>query len=63
MLFICIIQDKVIVDVIFNEKWGTQDGFIYARDYNNFNDDNEELLNEYIFIPNKKYQIITLEKK
>ena len=47
-------QDKVTVDGIFNEKWGTQEGYIYARDYNNFNQDNEELLNEHVFIPNKQ---------
>ena len=47
-------QDKVTVNDIFNEKWGTQEGYIYARDYNNFNGDNEELLNEHVFIPNKK---------
>ena len=47
-------QDKVTVDGIFNEKWGTEEGYIYARDYNNFNNDNEELLNEHVFIPNKK---------
>ena len=47
-------QDKVTVDGIFNEKWGTEEGYIYARDYNNFNNDNEELLNQHVFIPNKK---------
>ena len=56
-------QDKVTVDGIFNEKWGTQEGYIYARDYNNFNQDNEELLNEHVFLPNKQILMDFIREK
>ena len=56
-------QDKVTVNDIFNEKWGTPEGFIYARDYNNFNQDNEELLNEHVFLPNKQILMDFIREK
>ena len=56
-------QDKIKPDEIFNENWKKNKSFIFCKDYNNFNNDNQILKNEHIYINNKTILIDFLKSK
>ena len=56
-------QDKIKSSEIFDENWEKNNSFIFCKDYNNFNNDNQELKNEHIYISNKNILIDFLKSK
>ena len=56
-------QDKVKPDDIFNENWKNNESFAFCRDYNNFNNDNQDLKEEHCYINNKTILIDYLKSK
>ena len=54
-------QDKTVPNDIFNEEWEKNVSFAFCQDYNNFNKDNNELLEEHCYI-NKKTILIDFIK-
>ena len=56
-------QDKVVVEDIYTEKWNNNEEYIFCTDFNNFNNDNPEMLKELCFVNNKKTLIEFIQSK
>ena len=55
-------QDKVSVDDIFN-NWNNDNSYLYCNDYGNFNEDNENLNKDHIFLNEKKILVDFIKSK
>ena len=56
-------QDKVTVEDIYTEQWDKNEGYAFCTDFNNFNEDNNEMIKELCFINNKKILMDYIKSK
>ena len=56
-------QDKTQPDNIFNEAWKKNESYAFCKDYNNFNNDNQDLKEEHCYINNKTILIDYIRTK